>query len=306
MDLQEFLRKPSFIRFTLWLARVLPRRLAYGLVRFGVNQVVKRKPAVYHIVRNNLAHFPNMKGNEEELDALTWQSFFNGGRYYYDHYRLLSQPIEKIKHAVDIPQEYLDNITEAVNRGQGVVLMGTHAGNFDLGAMVVATLSEGFTIQLLSLAAPPEGFKLMNELRTSVGFEVTPITPQSLRQGISRLKKGGVVGTALDWPHPEEALRLEVFGKPAYVPLGGTRLALMTGARLMIASFYQDPEERYKIHNIPPVDLVRTGDRENDIVTNTRKLIEIFEELIAQYPDQWMMYRPFWAPEDEEGAHGSD
>jgi KDO2-lipid IV(A) lauroyltransferase len=299
MDLGEIARSPAFIQFTLWLARVLPERSAHGLLRFAANQVVKRKPAVYEIVRHNLSHIPGLDGDQEKLDELIKQFFFNGGRFYYDHYRHIGLPLDELEQAVEIPDEYINHIFEAVNRGQGVLLVGTHTGNFDLGAMAVAT--KGFKIQLLSLAAPPEGFKLMNDFRASVGYEVTPITPSALRKGITRLKKGGVVATALDWPHPEEGTPLEVFGRPSYAPLGASRLAWLSGARVMIVSFYHDPVEGYKIHNLPPVEMVSTGDRDEDICTNAKKLVTILEEIILQHPDQWMMYHPFWPMEGEEG-----
>jgi lauroyl/myristoyl acyltransferase len=224
--------------------------------------------------------------------------FFNGGRFYYDHYRYLSRSLGHVERAVDIPDEYTNHIQEAVDRGQGVLLLGTHTGNFDLGAMAVA--AKGFRIQLLSLAAPPEGFKLMNEFRASVGYDVTPISPSALRKAIARLKNGGVVATALDWPHPEEGTPLQVFGKPSYAPLGAARLAWLSGARVMIVSFFLDPEEGYKIHNLPPVEMISTGDRDEDICTNAKKLIKIFEELVAQHPDQWMMYHPFWPINQDE------
>lgn len=298
MNLREMARSTSFIRFTVWLARTLPPRFAHALIRFAVRQVAKRKPEVYLTVRNNYSHFPGMDGDEHKLDDLTNRMFFNVGRFYYDHYRYIGRSLKEIEKAVEIPQDYLDHIWEAVNRGQGVLLVGTHTGNFDLGAMAVAT--KGFKIQLLSLAAPPEGFKLMNDFRASVGYEVTPITPSSLRQGISRLKNGGVVATALDWPHPEEGTTVEVFGKPSYAPLGGARLAHLSGARVMVVSFYLDPVEGYKIHNIPPVEMDNTGDREKDVITNTKKLVKIFEELVVQNPDQWMMFHPFWPTSERQ------
>jgi KDO2-lipid IV(A) lauroyltransferase len=266
----------------------------------GANRIARRKPAVYEIVRHNLSHFPEFSENEEKLDAVTKQMFFNGGRYYYDHYRYMSRSLKAVEQAVWIPEEYLDHIREAVGRGQGVLLLGTHTGNFDLGAMAVA--SKGFKIQLLSLAAPPEGFKLMNEFRAAVGYDVTPITPAALRKGISRLKRGGIVATALDWPHPEEGTPLEVFGKPSYAPLGAARLAWLSGALVVIVSFYLDPTEGYKIHNLPPVEMVNTGDRDEDICTNAKKLIKIFEKLVVQHPDQWMMYHPFWPMDEKEEA----
>jgi KDO2-lipid IV(A) lauroyltransferase len=298
MDLREFAQTPTFIKFTLWLARVLPERFAHGLIRTAVNQVIKRQPDVYHIVRHNFAHFPGINGDAEKLDQVTRDMFFNGGRFYYDHYRHLGQSITQVENVVDIPQEYLDHIWEATNRGQGVLLVGTHTGNFDLGAMAVA--AKGFKIQLLSLAAPPEGFKLMNDFRTSVGYEVTPITPLVLRKAIKRLREGGVAATALDWPIPEEGTTVEVFGKPSYAPLGGARLALLSGARVMVVSFYLDPVEGYKIHNVPPVDVVDTGNREADVVETTKRLVRIFEELVVQHPEQWMMYHPFWPMEHRE------
>jgi lauroyl/myristoyl acyltransferase len=301
MDLKVIAQNPSFIKFTLWLARVLPERYAHALLRFAANQITKRKPAVYQVVRHNLSHFPGIEHDSEKLDALTKQMFFNGGRYYYDHYRYLSRSIDHVERAVDIPEEYLDHIREAVGRGQGVLLLGTHTGNFDLGAMAVA--AKGFKIQLLSLAAPPEGFKLMNEFRAAVGYDVTPITPAALRKAIARLKKGGVVATALDWPHPEEGTPLKVFGEPSYAPLGAARLAWLSGARVMIVSFYLDPDQGYKIHNLPPVEMVATGNRDEDICMNAKKLVKIFEELVVQHPDQWMMYHPFW-PMDEGEKDG--
>ena len=301
MDLREFVRKPSFIKFTLWLARVLPAWFAHGLIRFAVKQVVKRKPSVYQIVRHNIAHFPGMKDDPEMLDQVINGTFFNAGRFYYDHYRHIGKSLKQVEQAVIIPDEYLAYIREAVDRGQGVLLAGMHTGNFDLGAMAVAT--KGFKIQLLSLAAPPEGFKLMNEFRAAVGYEVTPITPLALRKAVTRLKKGGVAATALDWPHPEEGTSVEVFGKPSYAPLGAARLALLSGARLMVVSFFLDPVEGYKIHNIPPVEKVDSGDREADVVEITKKLARIFEELVLQHPDQWMMYHPYW-PMDSENEGG--
>jgi KDO2-lipid IV(A) lauroyltransferase len=298
MDLREIARTAAFIKFTLWLARVSPRWFAHALIRFLVRQVAKRKPEVYLTVRRNMAHFPGMNGDSEELDELTKRIFFNSGRFYYDHYRHIGRPLDEVEQAVDIPTEYIDHIWESINRGQGVLLVGTHTGNFDLGAMAVAT--KGFKIQLLSLAAPAEGFKLMNEFRASVGYEVTPITPLALRKAIAGLRNGGVVATALDWPHPEEGASVEVFGKPSYAPLGGARLAHLSGARVMVVSFYLDPVEGYKIHNIPPVEMENTGDREKDIITNTKKLVKIFEELVVQHPDQWMMFHPFWPTIQEE------
>ena len=167
--------------------------------------------------------------------------------------------------------------------------------NFDLGAMSLA--AHGYEIQALSVANPGEGYQLQNQLREEYGFIVTPITPTSLRQGIRRLKKGGVVAVGLDWPHPEENHHTEVFGKPAYVPLGTARLALISDCLTIVVAFCADEKHGYSMYASEPLEAIRTGDREEEITLNTQKYMEIYEKIAGEHPAQWMMFRQFWVSE---------
>jgi lauroyl/myristoyl acyltransferase len=40
--------------------------------------------------------------------------------------------------------------------------------------------------------------------------------------------------------------------------------------------------------------MIRTGDRRQDVLTNTRRLAVIQEEKIRAHPEQWLMFHPFW------------
>ena len=89
----------------------------------------------------------------------------------------------------------------------------------------------------------------------------------------------------------------EVFGKPAYIPTGTARLALLSNAVTIIIGFYMDENFQNRLMYSDPIEVIRTGNKEEDIKRNTEKYMEIFEDFVQQYPDQWLMYHKFWADE---------
>jgi KDO2-lipid IV(A) lauroyltransferase len=194
--------------------------------------------------------------------------------------------------AVPIPEAFIAQIQSETARGRGVLLLGTHMSNFDLLGLSLGT--RGLPIQMLSLADPQAGFHILNYLRAKGGYEVTPITPESLRAAIRRLKSGGIVMTGMDRPIPEDRELIEFFGRLAYLPVGPVRLALMTGATAIIGSCYHEPDEGYAFEFTGPIEMIRTGDRRQDILTNTRRLAIILEGYVRARPEQWMMFHPIW------------
>lgn len=292
MDLREFFQNENVIRTGLNLAKIAPRWAGYGLAKAVGREIARTKPAVYWQVQENISIITGIQ-DEEELKKITKQAFVNAGKYYFDFYHTIGKPAKVLRNKVDIPDKFFEDVKKAQQAGRGVQLAGIHMSNFDLGAMAVA--SHGLKIQALSVSNPSEGYQLQNQLREEYGFIVTPIEPRTLRQGIRRLKDGGIIATGLDWPHPEETQLTEVFGRPAYVPLGTARLALMTNAVTIVLAFYSDKNHNYGMYASEPLDPIRTGDRQEEIAANTRAYMEIFEKFVSRHPEQWMMFREFWA-----------
>ena len=56
----------------------------------------------------------------------------------------------------------------------------------------------------------------------------------------------------------------------------------------------------------PPLDLERTGDREEDVRVNMRRLAETLERYIIEAPDQWVVLQKIWDKDyTEEKAAGA-
>ena len=276
-----------------WLARMTPRPAGYGLAKIAGSQIAENQSGVYSQMRENISHIPGTDDEPGKLHKITKRALVNAGKYYYDFYHTVGKPPEEVVKKVNIPDRMFEEIDKIQASGRGVQLAGIHLSNFDLGSICLSAL--GLEIQGLSAANPNQAYQFQNELRKKYGFMTTPIDPKSLRDAIRNLKTGGIVAGAIDWPQHDETELTEVFGKPAYVPLGTARLAILTNAVTIIIAFYKDERPEYQLHMSEPLEVIRTGNKQEDIHLNTRMYMEYFEKIVSQHPDQWMMFHKFWA-----------
>ena len=292
MRVQDLISSKPMTQVGLFIGQHMPRRLGYGLSRVVSAIIARRKPQIYWTVHANLRQILGPDADDTTLHEMTRHVFFHAGQTYYDFFHAIGQPPEVLVKAVQVPKDLIESIQSEMARGRGVLLLAAHMSNFDLAGLSVG--ARGLPVQMLSLADPEAGFHILNYLRAKGGYEVTPITPASLRAAIRRLKSGGLVLTGMDRPIPEDREPIEFFGRQAYLPVGPVRLALMTGATVFMGSCYHEPSQGYVLEVTEPVEMVRTGNRRQDILTNTRRLAIILEGFVRAHPEQWMMFHPFW------------
>ena len=292
MRFQDLTSSKPITRIGIFIGQHMPRWLGYGLARVISGMIACQKPQIHWTVRANLRQILGPEADDVTLHEMTRHVFFHAGQTYYDFFHAIDQPPEVLAEAVRIPEAFIAQIQSETARGRGVLLLGTHMSNFDLAGLAMGT--RGLPIQMLSLTNPQAGFHILNYLRAKGGYELTPITPESLRAAIRRLKSSGIVLTGMDRPIPEDRELIEFFGRPAYLPVGPVRLALMTEATVIISSCYYEPNEGYALEFTGPIEMIRTGDRRQDIRSNTRRLAVILEGYVRAHPEQWMMFHPFW------------
>jgi phosphatidylinositol dimannoside acyltransferase len=292
MGLQDVTSSRLAVRVGLMLGRYLPPRAGQGLVRFIARAIATFKPVIYHTVRANLRQVVGADAGPAQLDNLTYRLFLHAGQTTYDFFRALDLPADQLARKVPVPGWFLEQVRLETARGRGVLLLGLHMSNFDLGILCLG--ANNLSMQVLSLANPPTGFLVFNQLRAKTGLELTPITPQSLRAAVRRLRRGGIVLTGADRPIPEDQELIPFFGRPAYLPVGPVRLALLTEALVFLGGCRYDPDQGYQTIIRGPLEMVRSGDREADVVANTCRLAAVMEEEVGRGPEQWLMFHPLW------------
>jgi lauroyl/myristoyl acyltransferase len=79
------------------------------------------------------------------------------------------------------------------------------------------------------------------------------------------------------------------------VPSGHVRLALKTDSVVVITYCIFVPETRhYTMYFDPPLEMVRTGDHEEEVQINMRRVLDRLEAVIRRWPEQWQMFVPVW------------
>ncbi len=275
----------------LWIGRHMPRSFGYGLARAVSQWVATFKPGVYWIVRANLHQVLGDVG-DAELHRMTRRVFLHAGQVYYDFFRAITRERDRLTEAVHLRPGFVEFLKSCLENKRGVLLLSTHMSNFDLAGVCVA--AHGIPIQLLPIADPKGGFQIFNKLREAGGFQVTPLSAASLRAAVRRLRNGGIVVTGMDRPVPQEGTQIEFFGRPSYLPTGPARMALISGAQVIVGSCHHDPARGYVLETTDPIEMKRKGEQRQSVLYNAQRLAAILEDMVRAHPDQWLMFHPVW------------
>jgi KDO2-lipid IV(A) lauroyltransferase len=187
-----------------------------------------------------------------------------------------------------------ENFLEAQRRGKGVLILTGHIGAWELSSFAHALY--GFPLHYM--ARPIENTRidaLVNGYRCRAGNQ--PIFKnESARAMLKILKDAGTIGILADQnTMPEEAVFVDFFGKAASTTTGIARVALHTDAAVVPGYVIWDERlQKYRLRFEPPVELIRTGNLERDILENTRRFAKVLEEIIRKYPDQWVWVHGRW------------
>jgi lauroyl/myristoyl acyltransferase len=261
MSLLGFASNPQTMRAAMFLSRRIPPRLAERLFWTVAGLVARAAPTPFRIVRSNLRPVLGPNADPRSLNRTARYTIYMVMHSYYDLYRAAQLPKDKRADSVQFPEESWQVIRTLNTGKRGSLLVFPHLGSFDLGGYLAAAYFPD--IQVITLPDPPPGFEMTNQLRRQTGATVTPLSSTALRQAIRALRRGGVVSIAGDRPVSDMDEPFLFFGNPARVPSGHVRLALKTDSVVVVTYCIFVPEtHRYIMYFDPPLEMIRTGDRE--------------------------------------------
>lgn len=198
-----------------------------------------------------------------------------------------------------------ENFERAFARGKGVLYLTAHFGGWELSAFT-HSLYGHWTHVVMRPMDNVHLDALIRRYRTLHG-NTTVDKDDFVRGLLAAMKAGEVVGILMDTNMtPPQGVFVDYFGIPACTASGLARIALRTDAAVVPAFTIWDPVLRkYRLRFDPAVKLIRTGNDEEDVVTNTAVFTRIIEDYVRRYPDQWLWVHRRWKtrPEGEAGLY---
>ena len=129
-------------------------------------------------------------------------------------------------------------LQEAYEKGNGVLLLTPHMGCFEVTAQAISdnfSKAHGPLTVLYRPSRKPSLAKVMETSRARPGLDPVPTTMAGVRQMIKALRSGRAVGLLPDQVPPLGMGQwAPFFGKPAYTMTLAARLALQTGAQIVL------------------------------------------------------------------------
>ena len=201
-----------------------------------------------------------------------------------------------------LPQIYRDtadtpgwqHVDAALASGRGAVFATIHFGHWDLaGAAVANHCPPGSVYAVAEPFENPRLDRLVTARRNAYG--IRPVPMDNVRQMIRVLREGKLLGLLVDRPvEGGDGVPVRFFGRETQIPAGAATLALLARAPLLPGYVRQRRDGSFEGQILPPIEPVRTGDREADVRATMQLVVDALESVIRRSPHQWYMFRPMW------------
>jgi KDO2-lipid IV(A) lauroyltransferase len=194
-----------------------------------------------------------------------------------------------------------EHVEAALSSQRGIVFLTPHLGCFEITAQAYAARYGVAGQPITVLFRPPRKAWLqavVMQSRQRPGLATAPTTLAGVKQLVRALKAGQCVGLLPDQVPPEGlGVWAPFFGKPAYTMTLSARLALQTGATVLVAWGERLTWGRgYVVHVLPLAQALSA-----DMAEAATQINHAMEELILQKPQQYLWgYSRYKQP--KEGA----
>lgn len=272
------------------LLGALPWSVAWPAFRAGAD-IVSDSGKGMNMLRRNLTR---VVGPENVARELVRDSVRSYARYWLEAFRLprIVQDDTALAHYMSTGVDGVEHVETALAQGNGVVLTLPHSGNWDLAGLWLVQHYSTFTTVAERLK-PEELFDAFVAYRESLGFEVLPLTG-GRRAPYPRLKEvlrdNGIVCLLGERDLRRRGVPVTFFGEETTFPAGPAKLAMETGAALLVAHawFTDGPEgPGWGLKVDPPIAV-------DTLEPTVQRLADAFAANIAAHPADWHMLQPLW------------
>jgi lauroyl/myristoyl acyltransferase len=286
-------------RTGVMVARVVPAFVAEGLaapIGFGASfaNAERRAMIARHLRRVNPS-WPDRKVRQAVQDA-----FDSYARYWIESLRLPSLSARTV--AAGFTVESFHHISEAIDRGTGVMLALPHLGGWEWAGRWLADSGYRVTV-IVERVDPPELFDWFVAWRRDLGMTVVPLGPDAGRAALAALRGNEVVCLLSDRDIQGGGVEVEFFGERTTLPGGPATLALRTGAPIVpVAVYFTGRVNGHHAVVRPPVASDRSGKLRDDVTRVTQAIAGELELLIRRAPEQWHLFQPNWPSDPGYGG----
>ena len=188
----------------------------------------------------------------------------------------------------EMPIAGLKYLDAALAKGNGVIVLSAHLGNFFLVGTRLAI--EGYPAHVLvSPPRDPQFAELMDDVRLQVWERTIHARPRrvALHALNTVLRRNEIAIVVADEYRDGHGISVPLFGGNVNARRGPATLALRTGAAIVPALLVRRPDDGLKLMIEPELELARAGKGKDEVRESTLRITQWLERTVRAYPDQW-------------------
>jgi Kdo2-lipid IVA lauroyltransferase/acyltransferase len=281
-------------RLVIIFFRLLPRSFGGALIRLSASIVYYLDRRHRIIADTNLRiAFPKMSKTQRNRTAR--KSFQNAAMNLLEVSRMAALTPQNISSLVAYDEIYgLNHYQAAAAKGKGILYLTGHFSSWEL--LPAAHALHGYPLSFITRPLDnPRLERYILSIRESKGNAVI-YKRNAARNILKNLKLGKSVGMLMDHNtrSVEEGIFVNFFGIPAATTTSMALIALRTQAPVLTGYLTPMRNGRYTFKFLPPIEMIRSGDMEQDLRINTQKLNDILEQIIREQPESWLWGHKRW------------
>ncbi len=284
------------------LIRGLPPAVRYPLAALAGRCAFYLMPHRRRIAFENYGPVLGLPWNHPVTKRTARHAFGNYAKMIADFMLMYSLSPEAIRRLVRA--EGVEHLDRALARGKGAIVVTAHLSNWDILAAAAAV--RGYVVNAVTNELRSVRLNdLVIASRERIGMRMIPITSGSVRRIFQALARNEVVALVCDLYRGERGVSVNFFSRLATLPAGPAAIALRTGAPIVPVWMRRERDNFYVAQVEAPLEVSRTGNYTYDIQVTTERIVQFFERIIRQAPDQWFVFLPMWRPKGNLADSGS-
>ena len=186
-----------------------------------------------------------------------------------------------------------ERVKKALKEKNGIFLVTGHVGNWELSGYVAALLGYNFYAVARGRETPLLD-KFQMAMRETSGMRII-YKEGAMRRIVTAIRNKGIIGFLIDQNAGKEGVLVKFFGHDVSAFPTVAALAVKMNCAVIPAHAYRVGRAfRYVAEAGEPIELVRTGNKEADLIENTQRMLSVIEGFVRRHPGQWLWAHRRW------------
>ena len=252
-------------------------------------------PIRRQVILENLRRVFGAAVPDAEIEHLAQAHYGHLWRLFHEFLRL--RWMTQAQKSAIVRVENVEVLAAALAGGKGAIVLTGHFGNFEVATIAGLTHFPEMRgrIHFVRRVIKPRWLDALVTRRFNrAGFGVMG-KRGSLDAILDRLAAGDMVVFPFDQhASPPDGIESEFFGQPAWTFKSLAIIALATGAPVLPAAGWREPDGKHVLRFEEPVPPIETDNVNEEIRANTRAYNAALERLVLRHPEQWFWVHRRW------------